>query len=216
MIDNETELVTIPWTPDLDMRKVMVANALSIRDIEAGDPRTVDAFQTLLGPPGNWPLRYPYGRGGISTCAMVALGLLRRAGVDCADVMDGYLDDIGSGLNVAINWAKRLQPRPAWIRFIPGLLPAPGDIVQVLGPMHVATVIGWREMADRTIMCDSIDGGQVGAGGLQAIHRRSRPWVQTDTGATLGGRECDGWIDVDLLPYSGPVTVPVGWESVLV
>jgi hypothetical protein len=213
MITHESELITIPWTPNLDMRKVMVANALAIRDIEAGDPRTIGLFQDLLGPPGYWPLNKPYGQGGISTCAMVALGLLRRLGADNVDIRDGYADDIGSGLNVAINWARRLMPRPAWIRFIPGLQPEPGDIIQVLGPMHVATCIGWETAPDGTLLCVSVDGGQVGARGLQAIHRRTRPWVETQTGVWLGGREVDGWIDIEMLPYSGPVIVPEEWED---
>jgi hypothetical protein len=220
MIDNETELITIPWTPDLDMRKVMVANALSVKNFSGADPRTVDAFQRLLGPStegqyGIWPLHLPYGSGGISTCAMAALGLLRRAGVMCPDIQDGYHDDMGSGLNVAKYWAMRLHPRPAWVHFIPGLLPQPGDVIQVLGPMHVSTCIRWEE-AGGIPQCVCIDGGQEGSGRLQSIHETKRPWVQTPTGATLGGRECDGWIDVDLLPYSGLVTVPVGWESVQV
>ena len=218
MIDSTTPLIEFPWRPDLDMRQIMVANALSTVGLHGGTPETVEAFQRLLGPStdgryGIWPLDKPYGRGGMSTCAMVALGLLRRAGVACPDIRDGYHDDMGSGLRVAIDFARGLMPRPAWIRFIPGLLPQPGDVVQLLAPMHALTVVGWEEKGG-VLQCVSVDGGQVGADGLQAIHVCRRPWVETDTGAELGGREVDGWIDVGLLPYSGPVMVPVGWESV--
>jgi hypothetical protein len=219
MITHESELITIPWTPNLDMRKVMVANCHAIIGYHGGDQETEKAFQHLLGPSkaGNydiWPLDKAYGRGGMSTCAMVALGLLRRLGVACVDIMDGYHDNMGSGLRVAINWARGLDPRPAWIRPQYGLRPEPGDIVQVLGPMHALTVVGWEESPDGTLMCVSVDGGQAHpVDGLQCVTLRKRPWIETPTSARLGGRECDGWIDVDLLQYSGPVTAPKGWEA---
>lgn len=205
-----TPLVQIQWCPDLDMREVMRANALSVVGLHGGTRETVDLFQHLLGPStswryGIWPLAKPYGAGGISTCAMVALGLLRRAGADCEDIRDGYHDDLGTGLRVAKSWARSLTPRPAWIMPIPGLRPGVGDVVQVLGPMHVATVIGW----DGDV-CVTVDGGQAHPDdGLQCIAVRRRVWVDTPHGgAVLGSRVVDGWIDVQLLPYSGLVTVP--------
>jgi len=221
MITHDTPLIEIPWNPDLDMRQAMVANCQHITGYHGGTPETVQAFQRLLGPStdgryGIWPLDRPYtGRptDGISTCAMVALGLLRRLGADNADIRDGYHDDMGSGLNVAKRWAQRLEPRPAWIRYIPGLLPEPGDIVQVLAPMHVLTVVGWENAPDGTLMCVSVDGGQVGLDGLQAVTECRRPWVETPTGVTVGGRQLDGWISIDILPYSGSVTVPEGWDA---
>ncbi len=218
MITWQTPLITIPWSPDLDMRRAIVANALSIVGLHGGTPNTVDAFQALLGPmsdgsPGRWPLSKPYGRGGMSTCAMVCLGLLRRVGVDDPDILDGYHDDMGSGLGTAIDLARLLRPRPAWIRPAAGLLPSPGDMVQVLGPMHALTVIGWEEAPDGTLICVSIDGGQVGLDGLQMVSECRRPWREDARGARLGHRRVDGWIDVMMLPYAGNVTVPAGWQS---
>jgi hypothetical protein len=218
----QTPLVTIPWSPDLDMRRASIANALSVVNVSAADPRTRPIFDDLLGPPrGGWGLDRPYGAGGVSTCSMVALGLLRRLGVDCPDIMDGYADNIGSGFRVARDWGRMLLPRPAWVTPIHGLRPNPGDVID-LRPKpgagdpsnHTETVIGWKEAGGQfQIVC--VAGGQVGARGLQAIHRVTRPWVERDGQApTSGGRPVDGWLDVTLLPYRGPVTVPVGWESV--
>jgi len=221
-IDYSTPLVTIPWSPDLDMRKVSIANALSVINVEAADPRTRPILEDLLGPPrGGWGLDRPYGAGGVSTCSMVCLGLLRRLGVDCLDILDGYGDDIGTGFRVARDWGRGLLPRPAWITPIHGLRPEPGDMID-LRPKprakdrsnHTEIVIGWEEQGGQTmIVC--VAGGQVGARGLQAIHLVRRPWVErAGEVPTSGGRPVDGWLDVDLVPYVGPVTVPTGsWEG---
>ena len=80
-------------------------------------------------PPFAWPLRKRYGAGGVSTCAMVALGLLRLLSVDDPDIADGYADDIASGLGVAIRFARRCG---AWQTPRPGLRPDVGDVVQML------------------------------------------------------------------------------------
>jgi hypothetical protein len=136
---------------------------------------------------------------------MVAMGLLRRLGAASPDVMAPYR--IASGLDVAIKWARRLSPRSAWVRPTEGLRPSPGDIVQILGPMHVLTVIGWEEKPDGTLICVSVDGGQLGLDGLQMVSVCRRPWIEC-AGTRLGTRKVDGWIDVDLLPYTGPVILP--------
>lgn len=223
MISTESRLLTLDYYPGLFIRRAMIANALSVRGFHGGTPDTYDAFQRLLGPSTDgkyniWPLRKRYDgtpSGGISTCGMVALGLLRRLGVACTDIMNGYHDDIGSGLDVAKYWAKSLYPT-AWGYPSHGSLPEPGDIVQLLCPMHVLTVIGWEVAADGTPMCISIDGGQIHLDGLQTITRCIRPWANTSVGARLGGRQVDGWIDVDKIPIKGPVIVPEGWADVKV
>lgn len=217
MITWQSPLVTIPWSPSLDMRQIMIANAQSVIGVEAADPRTRGIFDDLLGPPrGGWGLDKPYGAGGVSTCSMVALGLLRRLGVACLDIMDGYADDIGTGFRVARNWGRGLLPRPAWITPIYGLRPEPGCVID-LKPRpgakdrsnHTEVVIGW-EVVGGQLMILCVAGGQVGAQGLQAIHLVKRPWVErTGEIPTAQGRPVDGWLDVDLLPYTGPVTLPV-------
>jgi len=215
----QTPLITAPWSPDLDMRRASISNAISIIGVEAADPRTRPIFEDLLGPPrGGWGLDKPYGQGGVSTCSMVALGLLRRLGVDCLDIMDGYADDIGTGFRVARNFGLQLLPRPAWVTPTHDMRPEPGDMID-LRPRaggdpsnHTETVIGWEETGGQ-LMVVAVAGGQVGQRGLQAIRKVRRPWVErVGDVPTSGGRAVDGWLDVDLLPYLGPVTVPEGWD----
>lgn len=211
MIDRDSSLVTVPWTPALDMQRAMIANALSIVGFHGGDIATRTPFQSLLGPPYRWPLRVPFRQWvdedgkiqteGVSTCAMVALGLLRRLAVDCKNIRDGY--DVGSGLGVAIAYARSVH---AWQDAIAGLRPPLGAIVQVT-PMHVAIVIGHRGS-----VIDTVEGGQVHPrDGLQCVAKCSRTYYE-DT-HTLGARRALGWIDVALLRYRGAIVVPKGWDS---
>lgn len=219
MVSHDSILIRIPWTPDLDMNRAMVANALSVRDVEAGDPRTRSILEDLLGPPrGGWALHKPFGAGGVSTCSMVARGLLERLGAALASVRAPYVP--GAGLSHVRRDARALRPRPAWITPIAGMLPAPGSIVD-LKPRpnardrsnHTETIVCWKQAPDGALLYEAIAGGQVGRGGLQAIYLVSRPWIERDGRVFAGSREVDGWIDVALLPYEGLVTVPEGWDS---
>lgn len=81
-----TPLVTIPWTPDLDMTQVIVASARSVVGVDASDPDTRPILKDLLGPVhGQWDLDRPFGvrrdatgqyvTQGVSTCGLVATGL---------------------------------------------------------------------------------------------------------------------------------------------
>lgn len=230
MINHRTPLIQIP-RPELadDVRRCWVANALSTVEestmgaklypgvgLEAGSLETRRAFEGLLGP-GAWCLDVPFHSWrddegklhteGISTCAMTALGLGRRVGVDCEDWLDGYADDIGTGLDVAIAYAKTCG---AWQTPGHGLRPGPSAIVQVVKPMHVCIVI--RQEGEDLI---TADGGQTGRKGLQACAMRRRRWEVRPDGCYLGSRKVDGWIEVDLLGYRDElVTVPVGWRDV--
>ena len=199
----------------VDARAAMRANACDVVGYHGGDPITRPHFQTLLGPPYAWPLTKPYGAGGVSTCAMVALGLLRRLRVDCADVLDGYADDISTGLDVAKRYARSVG---AWRRYRPDpvtpAIPAPGDILQIYdvasryGAAHVLIVERYEERPDGTLLLHSVDGGQVHADGLQMISRVSRPLQLRDESAWLGWRKIDGWIDLDALHYRAPAWIP--------
>ena len=69
-----------------DIRDRVCAEALACQSYRAGDPATLPAFQDLIGP--GWDLSVPYHHDpvtgdthGCSTCALVAAGILRRAGV---------------------------------------------------------------------------------------------------------------------------------------
>jgi hypothetical protein len=192
-----------------DVRARMRSLALSVRDVEAGDRVTRRVLDDLLGPPiGGWGLDHPYGHGGVSTCAMVAIGLLRWLGVDCPAVRGEYRP--GAGLDDVIAWARALRPRSAWITPEPiaDLRPGVGDVVQLLSPMHVLTVVDWTE-AGHAEQVVSIDGGQLGARGLQAIHRCTRPWRYRDGRPYLGARPVDGWLAIDMLPYVIESPAPV-------
>jgi hypothetical protein len=120
--------------------------------------------------------------------------------VDCDDIQDGYADDIGSGLQVAIRYARQ---HGAWVDATRGRGPLVGDVVQVLGPMHVATVIGWDTPQPGWLRYVSVDGGQVDpTDGLQRIDVRTRDWADGPR-PLYGGRLVDGWIDVARLPLRG-------------
>lgn len=221
MIDNRTAVMRIARPVDADdVRRVVVANALSIVDVEAGDPRTRATLEALLGPvAGRWPLDVPFAvtrdaRGrpitrGVSTCGLVAEGLWRRAGVAAAWLTADYVP--GTAITRAVRWASRLSPRSAYHTPAGGQRPRPGDYV-VIGTAlatHALTVVAWE---DDVVV--SVDGGQVGRAGLQAVHRCRRPWRAAGTSASLGGRVVQGWIAVELLPGLAECDAPVGWSDV--
>lgn len=221
MITHKTPLIEIrrPEFAD-DIRRAMVANALWCVGLEAGNPETRPLFEELLGPVpggGKWDLSRPFrmwqknGKWyseGVSTCAMVALRILSRLWPAAPDIMDGY--DIGTGLDVGSAFARKCG---AWQKPVAhsGLLPNRGAIVQVNGPMHVLVVTA---LNDTTI--ESVDGGQVGAKGLQAVTKRTRDVTWKNGLPFIGGREVLGWIEVDLLQYEPgqKILVPRGWEMV--
>lgn len=54
----------------------------------------------------------------------------------------------------------------------------------------------------------SVDGGQIGARGLQCIRLRRRRWLA----GNLDRLEVQGWVAPMLLPYAGDVMVPEKWS----
>lgn len=225
MIDNRTEIeiITRPENAD-DVRRIVVANAYASVDVEAADPRTRPVLEELLGPVdgGRWDLDRPFrvyrdsaGKlrtEGVSTCGLVAEGIWRRAGVDAP----WLLTDYGRGgrydsITRAMDLAQRLRPRSAWHLPRDGQRPQPGDYVVIGSALrtHALTVVAWE--GDTLV---SVDGGQTGTRGLQAIHLCRRPWLSTGGHATLGGPQVVGWVAVEMLPGLGECLAPVGWESV--
>lgn len=207
--------MAVPKMAD-DVRRVIVANAHYIRDVEAGDKATRPLLEELLGPvKGKWDLDRPfrvwkegdkYRTQGVSTCGLVAEGLWRWSGVDAIWLYEQYV--FGAAISRAVRFAQIHQ---AWQRPTDGLVPEPGDYV-VIGEglaQHALTCIGWEDGG----MLVSIDGGQTGARGLQAVHRVTRPWRE---GATpyLGNRKVYGWAKPDLLPYRKLCIAPENWASV--
>ncbi len=223
MITYDTPLLEIPRPADaVDIRRVVVANALSVVDLDASDKRTRPIFAALLGPvAGKWDLDRPFSATqdragkwttrGVSTCGLVAEGLWRRAGVAAPWLLADYVP--GTAISRARIWASRLSPRSAW--HVPGEgRPSAGDYVVVGTGLstHALTALRWDQ--DDLVSCD---GGQTGPTGLQAIHVCSRPWLDSVRGSSaLGARAVVGWIDVTMLPGLATCWVPEGWEAVAV
>jgi hypothetical protein len=204
-VDWRSRLVAIDHFPGLPVRLAAVANALSLIGVQAGNPQTLRIFDDLLGPPYKWPLHKPYGQGGISTCSMVALGVLRRMGIASDGVMNRYT--IGTGMRVAHNFAKTSGA------FVVSGRPRPGDMIDLCPyerskdrSNHTEIVIGWAENG-RTLVC--VSGGQVGLGGLQSISITRRPWIEAEV-PRAGTRQVYGWIDVERLSYLGVCFMPEG------
>jgi hypothetical protein len=181
------------WPDDLIAPQV-IAHALQLEGLQAGDPTTRAAFEDALPSPPKgtrWPLDVPFRtwrdaegklrHQGISTCAMVARRMLERCGLMA---LGQYPN--GDGLDQVIREARK---RGAWVEPPRGRMPV-GAVFQVLGPMHVGIAIRWE--GD---VLHSIDGGQAGAKGLQAILACERKL----DGNRLGGRVLRGWVDVDRL-----------------
>lgn len=149
------------------------------------------AFQELLGPiqgnPNKWPLDKVFisGKQGVSTCAVVARGFLRKLGVPLGPYKTS------SGLDDAIAYARQCG---AW-RTDKGPL-REGGVVELQGAtsIHVLTI---EKIEGSKI--HSIDGGQTGKGGLQAIARCVRTW----TPGFLNGVPIVGWIDPGVSGFVG-------------
>jgi hypothetical protein len=207
MINYKTRLIQIDHPGDADLvRKAMVANAMSVKDISGADPNTVKIFTDLLGPiNGTWDLRRT------STCGVVARGLFRRIMVDMPALYKNYV--IGTAITAELNFAQKLKPRSAWVTPTPGLMPNPGDYILIGSGMmtHVLTMI---RMEDGYII--SIDGGQVGNLGFQCIKERKRQWIVNNGKTFIDNRSVVGWISIDMLPFrmGEQITVPEGWETI--
>jgi len=220
-IDNRTPLLSLEWKPEYNIRKAIVANALACIDVSVADPRTRRIMEDLLGPiGGKWDLDRPfrvwkengkYKTQGISTCGLVAEGLWRRVGVLAPWLTQEYAPkrEVEKALTRAVqhghdNKAWRTPDARSGAR-----VPVPGDLV-IIGQdlnTHALTCVGWD--GDTLI---SVDGGQVGARGLQAIHLCKRPYNR----GNLGVRAIQGWVDPTVLAYEGTMLVPEGWEDVVV
>ena len=168
MIDYNTKLIQIDHPQDADLvRKAIIANAMSIKDISGSDPNTIKIFTDLLGPvAGTWDLKR------ISTCALVARGIWRRTQIDMPALYNNYV--FGTAISAEINFAQKLKPYSAWVSPTIGLLPNAGDYIVIGSGLntHVLTMIGWDN--DNII---SIDGGQVDTKGFQCVKERSRAWI---------------------------------------
>lgn len=195
-----------------DRRAAVVQAALAVVGMGAHDP---EAYLDLVGPGESAEVRRAMLT--MSGCALVAAGVLRRAGLRTEGIpamAPPYR--IGSAVSRLLSLAQFCG---AW-RSDRHMLPSPGDIVLVKAPEHVFIVtavtphstitkgVAWVASA----WLESVDGGQLDAQGRQVVRRRERAWAMgarwldqaRDDGAAVYGlaRQVVGWIDVGALPIA--------------
>jgi hypothetical protein len=171
-----------------DIRNRIVSEAMACEDYRAAIPETRQQFRDLLGPPpkgASWDLSVPFScrkvdgkyiTRGVSTCGLVAAGILRRAGFRLPWSGYPYWQapapyrglDIVSCLSQLGAMTKARGPA--------GERPEPGDVVCIGSGLatHVLTVVGW----EGDVMV-SVDGGQVDAAAhsyLQRVKVCRRKW----------------------------------------
>ncbi len=186
-------------TEETALRQAFVANAYSLNGLECANPDHRATWLEILGPiNGMWDIDRPFrlGKGGISTCGLVAEGIWRRMKVDLQSLYQPYKFDAISRARVYA------QKNGAWVAPKGNVRPAAGDYVIIGAGLstHALTCLGWD---GNTLI--SIDGGQVGSKGLQAIKERRRTWKTNSYSATLAdenqSRAVLGWIDITKLKY---------------
>jgi len=222
MIDYNTKLteVSFPLT-GIEIRKIIVANAISFIGISAGNPLTYNKFEKLLGPVnGKWDLNRPFrvykknGKWitqGISTCSLVARSIWRRSGVDMPQIYNNY--NLGKSMVEEQRFCRNVEPYGAWHtpRKNDGIVPLTGAYIIIGSGLstHNITCIGYD--GDKLI---SVDGGRTDHTGLQCIEKVSRDLTFKNGYPYIGSRKVIGWAEVDLLPFKNIVTAPFGWEDI--
>lgn len=183
-----------------DRRAAVVREALAVVGLGAHDP---EPYLDLVGPGESAAIRAAMLT--MSGCALVAAGVLRRAGLDAPELAPPYR--IGTAVSRLMSLAVH---HAAW-RSDRHMLPGPGDIVLVRAPEHVFIVVEPTQLDLRTASLVSVDGGQLDAQGRQVVRQRVRRWTlgerwrdraRDDGAAQLLGAEraVYGWIDVGALP----------------
>jgi hypothetical protein len=147
-------------------------------------------------------LSKPFGRGGISTCALVASAIHFLSGYDPDDLKKNYVWG-----DAVARCVRYLKADGVWVKATPTGRPDLGSCIVIgchskgesLGGIeHVMTVVGLQD--DLLI---TVDGGQTDSNGLQAIRRVHRRftirngdlWVVTEQGDidSAPGRKVLGW-----------------------
>lgn len=225
IITYKTPLETVDLSIEANnIRKIIVANALSIVGISASNKETYKMFETLLGPTYSyWDLKRPFrvwkenGKWrtqGVSTCGLVARGIWRRSGVDMPQIYKNY--NFGMAMIEEQIFCRSVS---AWHKASKDdkITPLPGDYIIIGSGLstHNLTCVGWN--GNKMI---SVDGGRVGSKGLQCIEKVERDFVTINGYAYLkdnrSTRKIVGWGVVDLLPYRKTAVAPEGWESIFI
>ena len=238
MITYRTHLIEIEPVPSR-IRQAAVANALWAQDLRAADEETEPLLRELLGNPGRFnghPVPWDLARRfrtwieqgkrrteGVSTCGLVAAGLLNRL---VALPWDGhwYWEGPGAYRGRDIVVCLGLLGDQTRARRPVGARPLPGDpacIGSGLGT-HVLTAV--EDDGERLV---SIDGGQIDAyaedsRALQRTRRVTRTWSACRVNwvldleaiaAALPRRSWlvpEGWEDVEIV--EAPTAAPVAYQ----
>jgi hypothetical protein len=151
------------------IREQIVREALSVAELRAAVTETEPALRELLGPPPSgspWDLTHPYRyirlpsgfrTQGVSTCGLVAAGLLGRVlQLPWADAHYWRFPPPYQGKDIVSCLSRLGIEHP--VRLARGVPPQPGDVVCIGSGLatHVLTVIDYD---GRTVT--SVDGGQV-------------------------------------------------------
>lgn len=164
-----------PWW----IRQIVLWNAERLVGLTA--THHCDELAELLGPPpsgGTWPLAQPYrlrpdgSVQGISTCGLVAEGILRVSGCAVPWGNDPYSP--GTTIRRLLRWADREHA------FAPLSRATPGDVlIWARGTASHAAILV------RLTPAQTIDGGQLDAHGLQTIARCDRTELDHHRGIPL-------------------------------
>jgi len=175
-----------------DRRVAVVQAALAVVGMGAHDP---EAYLDLVGPGESAEVRRAMLT--LSGCALVAAGVLRRAGLEAPELAPPYR--IGSAVSRLVAVAKRCG---AWRT---QGLPQLGDVVLVREPEHVFVVVEApsREGAASASLV-AVDGGQIWEA-QQIVMQREHTWRLSSTWRDVRPglwRQVVGWIDVGALPIA--------------
>ena len=184
-----------------DIRNSVIQILDSLDGLSCSNPDQRQDWLDLLGQPptgSSWDLDKPFKcwqdttghwhTQGISTCALVALGIWRKIGVDADELYTPYKN--GAAVSEVVAIAKRMG---GWKSATCGETPNPGDVIVLSSPHeHVLTVYDFSDELNLI----SIDGGQTDINGLQAIKRCSREWSKKSYALMLGKSTIYGWADI--------------------
>ena len=228
MIDNTTQLIQIPRPTNADdVRRCAVALGMWAIGLDAGPQKIFRLLQLY----GSGISAYDVRDKRWSGCGVTGEGIHRLLRVDADCLYEPYFPAaLQNPKRMAVvraqiylkamgAWqtpsADDTEPRPQPGAYVVQGCGLPGEAYG--GTPHVGTLLRW----DGDVVVFS-EGGQRGVHGEQ-IEEVRRRWEVHNGRVRLVDlrngkwRHVLGWGDVDLMRFrDGPVTVPVGWEDVVV
>ncbi len=163
---------------------VEIAKSFADFSVSTNKNRWVD----LLAGPNEKDNAHYFASSGLSTCALVARGLLRKAGLRHPRLAENYKR--GKAMEDLAVIAREYD---AYHPGNTGVVPKPGWIIQV-GPIggsgHVFTIISVTRKSGQ-IQITSVDGGQKDGAGQQATKTVQRFWKKGGLGHAKGAKGQD-------------------------